>query len=83
MATIVLALADCLDALERDPERLEAYVGKYPEYHDELGALLQLSAALKRLPKGAAPRDDFVRDLKSRLLKEFPARNDGRGGEGA
>ena len=82
LATIVLALADCLDALERDPERLEAYVRRYPEYQAELGSLLQLAAALRRLPEGATPRDAFLDDLKSRLLKEFPARNDGRGGEG-
>ena len=82
LATIVLALADCLDALEKDPERLEAYVRRYPEYRSELGPLLQLAAALKRLPEGATPRDAFLDDLKSRLLKEFPAGNDGRGGEG-
>ena len=82
MATIVLALADCLDALERDPERLEAYVRKYVEYQGELGPLLRLAAALKRLPEGATPRDAFLDDLKSRLLKESPAGNDGRGGDG-
>jgi len=82
LATIVLALADCLDALEKDPGRLEAYVGKYVEYQGELGPLLQLAAALRRLPEGATPRDAFLDDLKSRLLKEFPAKNDGRGGEG-
>ena len=81
MATIVLALADCLDALEKEPQRLEACLREYAEYK-ELGPLLQLAAALKRLPEGATPRDAFLDDLKSRLLKEFPARNDGRGGEG-
>jgi len=82
LATIVLALADCLDALEKDPERLEAYVRKYLQHQEELGPLLRLAAALKRLPEGATPRDSFLDDLKSRLLKEFPAKNDGRGGEG-
>jgi len=82
LATIVLALADCLDALEKDPERLEAYVGKYPEYYQELGPLLRVAAALKQVPEEAVPRDGFLDDLKSRLLKEFPAKNDGRGGEG-
>ena len=46
LATIVLALADCLDALERDPGRLEAYVRKYVEYQGELGPLLRLAATL-------------------------------------
>ena len=82
MATIFLALADCLDALERDPERLEAYVAKHLEHKEELAPLLRLAAALGRLPEGAVPRDDFVRDLKSRLLKEFPAKTDARGGDG-
>lgn len=82
MATIVLALADCLDALERHPERLEAYVRKYLEHQEELAPLLQLAAALKRLPQEAAPRDDFLHNLKSRLMEEFPARNDARGGDG-
>ena len=82
LATIVLALADCLDALEKGPERLEAYVRQYPEFREELAPLLQLAADLKRLPEGATPTDDFVRDLKSRLLKEFPAGSDGRGGDG-
>jgi len=82
LATIVLALADCLDALERDPERLEACLREHVKYQEELGPLLQLAAALKRLPEGAIPRDAFLDDLKSRLLKKLPAGNDGRGGEG-
>jgi len=82
LATIVLALADCLDALEKDPEGLEACLREHVEYQEELGPLLRLAAALKRLPEGATPRDAFLDDLKSRLLKEFPAKNDGRGGDG-
>ena len=83
LATVVFALADCLDALERDPERLEAYVREYPEYQEELGPLLQLAAALRRLPEGATPRDDFLHELKSKLLREFTVKNDARGGDEA
>lgn len=82
MAAIVLALADCLDALEKNPERLEACLTEHAEYQEELGPLLQLAAALKRLPEGATPRDAFLHDLKSRLLKKFSAGNDRRGGNG-
>jgi len=78
----VLALADCLDALEKDPERLEACLKEHVEFREELGPLLQLVAALRRLPEGATPRDGFLRDLKSRLLKEFPAEGGRRGGNG-
>lgn len=82
MASIVSALADCLDALEKDPERLEAYARKYPRFQEELRSLLQVAAALRRLPEGAEPRVDFLRELKSRLLREMAAKNDGRGGDG-
>jgi len=82
LATIVLALANCLDALEKDPERLEACLTEHAEYQEELGPLLQLAAALKRLPEGATPRDAFLHDLKSRLLNKFSAGNDRRGGNG-
>ena len=82
LATVVLALAECLEVLERNPAGLEACIGKYSGCQEELDALLRLATALRRLPEGAAPRDGFLQDLKSRLLKEFPAKNDGRGGEG-
>jgi hypothetical protein len=80
LTTIFLALADCLEALERDPKKPEAYIGKYPEYQEELGLLLRLAEVLKGMPQEAAPRDEFLRDLKSRLLTEFPAeeRREGR-----
>ena len=82
MAAIVFALADCLDALEKDPERLEACLTEHAEYQEELGPLLQLAAALKRLPEGATPRGAFLPDLKSRLLKRFSAGNDRRVDDG-
>jgi len=82
LAAIALALADCLDALERDPETLEACLREHAEYQEELGPLVRLAAELRRLPEGTAPRDGFLRDLKSRLLKESPAGNDRRGCNG-
>jgi len=74
LATLVLALADCLEVLERNPTGLEACIGKYPGYQEELGALLRVAAALKRVPAEAVPRDDFLDDLRSRLMKESPAK---------
>jgi len=80
LATLTLALADCLERLEGDPAGLEACIGKYAGHQEELRALLRVAAALKQVPEEAAPRDGFLDDLKSRLLKEFPAKNDGERG---
>ena len=81
MATLILALADCLEALERNSAGLEGCIAKYPDYQEELNALLRLAATLKRAPAEAQPRDGFLDDLRSRLMKESSAENDTRGGE--
>jgi len=70
LATLILALADCLEALERNSGSLEACVAKYPDYQEELSALLRLVVALKRAPAEAEPRDGFLNDLRSKVMEE-------------
>ena len=81
LATLALALVDCLEVLERNPAGLEACVAKYPGHQKELGALLRVAAALKHEPEEAVPREGFLDGLRSKLMNEFPAKNDARGGE--
>ena len=73
MAALILALADCLEALEGNPAGLEACIAKYSGHHEELGALLRVAAALKQVPAGAAPRESFLDGLRSRLITQSPA----------
>jgi hypothetical protein len=80
LATLALALADCLEVLDRDPAELEVCIAKYPGHQETLDTLLRLAAALKREPAEAVPRDGFLDGLKSRLMSEFPVNNT-RGGE--
>ncbi len=80
MATPILALVDCLEALERNPAELEACIARYPGHQEELGALLRVAAALMQVPEAAVPRDGFLDDLKSKLMKQSPT-NSARGGE--
>lgn len=80
MATLVLALADCLEALEEDSESLEACIAKYPDYREELDILLTLAVILRRGPAESEPGDSFLEDLRSRLMKE-PTTDGARGGE--
>ena len=79
MATLALALADCLEALEGNAAGLEACIAKYSGHQEELDALLRVAAALKRVPAEAVPRDGFLDGLRSRLMNEFPP-NNARGG---
>jgi hypothetical protein len=80
LATLTLALADCLERLEGDPAGLEACIGKYAGHQEELRALLRVAAALKQVPEEAAPRDGFLDDLRSMLMKQSPT-NSAKGGE--
>jgi hypothetical protein len=75
-----LALADCLEALERNSGSLEACIAKYPDYQEELGVLLRLAATLKRAPAEAEPRGGFLDDLRSKLMEESTI-NSAKGGE--
>jgi len=70
LATLALALADCLEVLERNPSGLEACIAKYPGHQEELSALMCVAQALKKVPAETAPRHGFLDDLRSRLMNE-------------
>lgn len=80
MPTLALALADCLEALEGNPADLEACIAKYSGHQEELDALLHVAKTLKEPPVKAVPRDGFLDDLRSTLMKKFPP-NHATGGE--
>lgn len=52
---IELALADCLEKLERGEATLEEALGAYPELRAELQPLLALGQELRSIPKPTAP----------------------------
>ena len=81
LAALILALADCLEALEKNPRNLEACIAKYPDHQKELRALLLMVEALNRTPAEAEPRCAFLHDLRFRLTHEPLAKIDARGGE--
>jgi len=81
---IVAALTDCLEVLEEGGEELEARLSKHERYREELGALLEIVQDLKITSQEEEPHpsDEFLKDLKAKLLREFPATPQRGGDEG-
>ena len=71
LADIISALADCLEALDEGSDELEARLRKHERYRQELVALLGIVKELQAIgqEEEAIPSDEFVNDLKARLLR--------------
>lgn len=82
LAGIVSALADCLEALKEGSDELEARLRKHEKYRQELVALLGLVEELETVGQGEElrPSDEFVEDLKAKLVRERPTTHQ-RGGD--
>ena len=75
LASIIPALADCLEALNQGADELEERLRKHESHRQELVALLKIVGGLKAMGQEdePVPGDEFVKDLKARLLKELQA----------
>lgn len=82
MADIILALTDCLEALNEGGDALEARLRKHEKYRQELVALLEIVRELNTMgqEEEAVPSNEFVSDLKAKLLTE-PSTTSQRGGD--
>ena len=74
MAGIISALVDCLEALNEGGDALEARLRKHERYRQELVALLELVKELNTMGQEEElhPGDEFLSDLKARLMTELP-----------
>lgn len=67
--TLSRVLAECLEAIERG-ESMERCLANYPEYGEELRALLELAVALRRTSTEPQPSEEFLRELRKKLTEE-------------
>jgi len=74
LAGIISALVDCLEALNEGGDALEARLRKHERYRQELVALLELVKELNTMGQEEElhPGDEFLSDLKARLMSELP-----------
>ena len=74
MAGIISALADCLEVLNEGGDALEARLRKHERYRQELVALLELVKELTTMGQEEElhPSDEFLGDLKAKLMTELP-----------
>ena len=74
LAGIIPALTDCLEALNKGADELEARLRKHERYRQELVALLEIVKELNAMgqEEELRPSDEFLRDLKAKLLRELP-----------
>jgi hypothetical protein len=84
LAGIISALADCLEALNEGSDELEARLRKHERYRQELVALLEIVKELRTMDQeeDLHPSDEFLKDLKAKLLTELPTRTQRGGDEG-
>ena len=71
LADIIPALTDCLEALNEGGDALEGRLRKHEKYRQELIALLGIVKELQAMgqEEEAVPSNEFVNDLKARLLR--------------
>jgi hypothetical protein len=74
LAGIISALTDCLEALDEGGDALEARLRKHQRYRQELVALLGIVKELNAMGQEEElhPGDEFLSDLKAKLLRELP-----------
>jgi len=74
LAGIISALADCLEVLNEGGDALEARLRKHERYRQELVALLELVKELTTMGQEEEfhPSDEFLSDLKAKLMAELP-----------
>ena len=74
LADIIPALTDCLEALNEGGDALEARLRKHERYRQELVALLEIVKELNTMGQDEElrPSDEFLSDLKAKLLRELP-----------
>ena len=74
LAGIISALADCLEVLEGGGDELEARLSKHERHRQELVALLEIVQELNTMgqEEELRPSDEFLGDLKAKLLRELP-----------
>ena len=84
LAGIISALADCLEVLEGGGDELEARLSKHERHRQELVALLEIVQELNTMgqEEELRPSDEFLRDLKAKLLRELPTTPQRGGDEG-
>jgi len=84
LADIISALADCLEVLEEGGDELEARLRRHERYRQELVALLGIVKELNTVGQEEElhPSDEFVKDLKAKLLRELPTTPQRGGDEG-
>jgi hypothetical protein len=84
LADIISALADCLEVLEEGGDELEARLRRHERYRQELVALLGIVKELNTMGQEEElhPTDEFLGDLKARLLRELPTTPQRGGDEG-
>jgi hypothetical protein len=84
LADIISALADCLEVLEEGSDELEARLRKHERYRQELVALLGVVQELRTMGQEEElhPGDEFLTELKARLLRELPTTLKRGGDEG-
>lgn len=75
LAGIISALADCLEALNEGGDALEARLRKHERYRQELVALLGIVKELNTMGQEEElhPSDEFLDDLKAKLMTELPS----------
>lgn len=63
------AVDECYEAeLRGGKAALEACLSKYPEFRDEIAALVELALQYTRLPVDVKPSERFLRRTRERLL---------------
>jgi hypothetical protein len=68
LASIVQALADCLETLRQDSD-LEVALDRCPEYRAQLKALLEVASLIHPLADDVAPSPALREGIWARLLK--------------
>ena len=73
---LVEALAECLEALREGEPAVEACLRRYPDYEEQLRALLEVVRLIPRLPREVTPSERFREQTRAwvlRLAAVFPA----------
>jgi len=67
-STLVRALGECLEALDRGETNIEALVECYPQVKQELRPLLEIAGKLREQGADGNPSTSFLLRLRRQLL---------------